>query len=122
MRAAWMPAVLLAGLMAAPAAAWEEVPFRALPGDNVATCLRATGADGGLAALGPLGRRSAPLDLLTAGRGRPAVRERIRFGVLLACPAVQEAGGAGVAAAPVGGRVAAMHAAVRDPGGRFGAP
>ena len=125
MRAALLLAVLLATLAAAPAAAWQEVPFRTLPGGNVATCLRGTGVEGGLVALGPLGRRTAPADLLAVGTGRPGVRERVRFGVAIRCPAVQERDGAGVAAAPVGRlgtKVLDMQAAIRDPGGAFGRP
>jgi len=51
-RAALTLAIGLVALTAAPAAAWEEVPFRALPGRTAATCVRAAGADGSLAALG----------------------------------------------------------------------
>jgi hypothetical protein len=114
-----------AALVASPAAAWQEVPYRALPGGNVATCLHATGAEGGLAALGPLGRRAVPLDVLAAGTGRPAVRARVRFPIVFDCPAIHEAGGAGVAAAPAvrpGTHSVEMRAAVRDPGGGFGTP
>jgi hypothetical protein len=125
MRAALIGVTVLATLTAAPALAWEEVPFRTLPGGSVATCLRATGPEGGVAALGPLARRSAPLDLLAAGTGGLAVRERVRFPSAFECAAVREQGGAGVAAAPVlppGGKAVELYAAVRDPGGAFGTP
>ena len=125
MRRALILCIAIAALPAAPAAAWQEVPFRALPADEVATCLRATGSEGGLAALGPVGRRSAPTDLFAIGAGPPAVRERVRFRVVRECAAVREQGGAGIAAAPVtplGRRTGEMRAAVRDPGGVFGAP
>jgi hypothetical protein len=124
-RAALIGVIVLAALTAAPAAAWQEVPFRTLPGGGVATCLRATGTEGGLAALGPLGRRATPVDLLAAGTARPAVRARLRFPIAFECPAVREQGGAGVAAAPVvrpGTERIELRAAVRDPGGAFGVP
>src|SRR4051794_36624143 len=94
-------AAALAVALAPSAAAWQEGPFRPIPGRGTATCLRATGPEGGLAALGPLGQRSAPADLLAAAPVRPAVRARVRFPVVLECPAVKEAGAAAVAAAPV---------------------
>ena len=81
MRAALILGLGLVALPAAPAAALQEVPFRTLPGGNVASCLRATGTEGGLAAIGPLGRRSTPTDLLATGPERPAVRARVRFGI-----------------------------------------
>ena len=77
------------------------VPFRTLPAHNSATCVRATGPEGGLAALGPVGSRSTPLDLLAAGAEGPAVRARVPFGLARECPAVAEQGGAAVVAAPV---------------------
>ena len=125
MRRALILVIALAALPAAPAAAWQEVPFRILPGGNTATCLRATGADGGLAAVGPLERRATPLDLLAAGTGRPAVRERVRFPIALDCAAVREQGGTGVVAAPVvrpGTHRVELRAAVREQGRAFGTP
>ena len=122
-RAAPILAVLLATLSAAPAGAWEELPFRALPGGSPASCLRATGADGGLAALGPLEDLATPVDLLAAA-APPAVRARARFQIVINCPVLREHGGAAVAAVPDVGLSSpiAMAVAVRDAGGAFAKP
>ena len=82
MRAAPILAVLLATFFAAPAGAWEELPFRALPGASPASCVRATGADGGLGTLGPREDLATPMDLLAAA-GPAAVRARVRFRVVI---------------------------------------
>jgi hypothetical protein len=124
-RRAPLLAVLIAAALAAPAHAWQELPFRALPAHDVATCLDATGADGGVAALGPLGRATTPVDLLSAGPGGLSVRERVRFPIVFACPEVREQGGAGVVTAVAvkpGTHRLELRAAGRDPGGAFGAP
>ena len=123
MRAAPILAVLLATLSAAPAGAWEELPFRALPGGSPASCLRATGADGGLAALGPREDLATPVDLLAAG-GPPAARARARFKIVINCPVLRERGDAAVAAVPdLGFRSPlAMAVATRDAGGAFAGP
>ena len=47
-------------------------PFTATPGDDIATCLRPTGAPGGLAQIGPLGRRTTATDLLRVTGGGTA--------------------------------------------------
>jgi len=122
-RAAPILAVLLVALTAAPAGAWEELPFRALPGASPASCVRATGADGGLGTLGPREDLATPVDLLVAA-GPPAVRARARFRIVITCPVLREQGAAAVAAVPDVGISApvAMAVAVRDAGGAFAKP
>jgi hypothetical protein len=123
-RAAPILAVLLATLAAAPAEAWQEVPFRTVPAGDAATCLRATGRDGSLTALGPGQDRAGPVDLLAAGPERPAVRARVQFGPMVDCPVLREQGGVAVAAVPdlrLRSPIA-LRVALRDGGGAFGAP
>jgi hypothetical protein len=51
----------------------------------VAGCLRATGAPGGLAALGPYSRSDSATDLLTVGADGSRLAERVSVGRLLDC-------------------------------------
>jgi hypothetical protein len=109
--------VLILLLVAAPAQAapLNEVPFRALPNNQNAACLRPTGAAGGLAMYAP--RATDVLD----GTTRTA---RVPLARLSACAATATAGDATVLAAPVqrsGDRVQ-VRAALRDPGATFSAP
>lgn len=124
MRAALILALVITALSAAPALAWQELPFRSLPEHRPATCLQPTGADDGLAAIGPGSRLGTPMDLLGVGAGPPAVRDRARFQLSFSCPVVREQGGAAVAAVAdlldTGGL--AVAAAVRDAGGVFARP
>lgn len=120
-----LPAVLAAAVPAR-AAELAEVPFRPLPG--VGTCLRATGEPGGLALLGPLGRRTSATDLLRASSAGTVRVGRTALGNLVDCAAVRtDPSGAAVVAGAVrsvrrGRARIAVWAAVRDPGGAFGAP
>src|SRR5687768_17744784 len=111
-------AVALAVLAApAPAAAapLNELPFEQRPG--IATCLRAPGA-GDLALYGRGG-----VDLRAAGDAGAAPVPAVRIRRLTECAAVATApGGAGVVAGAVRGDPPEIRAAVRDPGGAFGAP
>ena len=124
MRAALILVLAIAALPAAPAAAWQELPFRSLPGRSPASCLHSTREDGGLAALGPRAGRRAPVDLLAAGTGPPAVRARARFQTTFSCPVLREQGGTAIATEPQlldrAGLVLAV--AVRDAGGAFTRP
>jgi hypothetical protein len=102
-------------LVASPAHAdpFGELPFR--PVQGVATCLRATGAPGELARWTPTG-----LELLQANSGGLAVTDTVRLGATHQCAQVAaRPDGAAIAATVVGHSV---RVAVRDPGGRFGAP
>jgi hypothetical protein len=122
--------VLLTGLafaaLAAPvgAAPLAEVPFQQLPGNAMATCLRATGTPGGLALLGPLSRVDAASDLLAADVSGVRLDGRVRLGAPADCAAAASApGGASVLAGAVNGaRGGEVRAAARDPGGALGAP
>ena len=109
-------AAALTVLLVPPAAsaAVNPLPFEQRAG--VATCLRAPGAPGDL---GLYGRGGA--HLRAVGDGGAARMPGVRLGKLVECAAVATApSGAGV----VAGAVAAgdVRAAVRDPGGAFGAP
>ncbi|HEX5621072.1 MAG TPA: hypothetical protein VFX51_21795 [Solirubrobacteraceae bacterium] len=109
--------VLIFLLAAAPAQAapLNELPFRQLPRDQNATCLRATGTASGLAMYAP--RATDVFDGMT-------MTARVPLGRLTGCAATAAAGGAAVLAAPVGrpGERVRVHAALREPGGAFGAP
>lgn len=124
-----IPACLLA-LLAAPvvasAAQLSELPVAPSPGRASAGCLHATGAPGGLAALGPYSRRDSATDLLTVGADGARLAERVSVGRLLDCAAVAEApGGAAVLAGTVirreGGQYKReIRAVARDPSAAFG--
>jgi hypothetical protein len=118
-------ALALLAVAAAPARGWDETPYRSLLGGSPASCLRAAGDEGRLGTLGPGQARATPVDALAAGRGRPGVRERVRFpAATVGCPGLREQAGAGVVAAPArdaGGRVE-MRAAAHDRGAHFAAP
>lgn len=109
--------VLIFLLVAAPAQAapLNEVPFVSLPDRQNATCLRPTGAPGGLAMYAP--RATDVLD----GTTRTA---RVPLGPLTACATTATAGEAVVVAAPVGrlDERAQVYAALRDGGAGFGTP
>ena len=112
-------AVLAAVIMVLPAAAqaapFGERPFQELPGDEVATCLQATGTPGGLALYRPHG-----IDLLSANADVAARHERVEIGPLGTCAetVVASSGAAVVAGWRPHGR--GVRAVVRDPGGAFG--
>src|SRR5918999_4633884 len=123
MRAATALFVLLAVVASATRARAGEPGFRPLP--SVGTCLRATGERGGLALLGPLGRRSSATDLVTVGSAEIAPAARTTLGNLIDCAAVDaDPSGAAVMAATVRrgrGRME-VWAALRDPGQAFARP
>lgn len=112
-----MRRVLLGALLAlvlAPAARADTlVPVHAVSGKGVATCLRATGVPGGLAQWRPGG-----VALLSG----TTELERVRLGQVAACPEAAAAPGGAAVVAAIPGRGRSVRAAVREPGGAFGAP
>ena len=88
--------VLTALLLCAPAAgaAWVEGPQQAMPGGNVATCLRSP-APGLASAMGPLGKTTVPIDVFGIGSlATPLLpQQRLQFGPLADCPAIASAAG-----------------------------
>jgi hypothetical protein len=112
-------ALVLLLLAAAPARAdtFGELPFQPVAG--VATCLRATGAPGEIARWTEEG-----VELMHAGAAGLAATDAVRLGDAYACPEVaSQPNGAAVVAITVRDRQRwVVRVAVRDPGGRFGAP
>jgi hypothetical protein len=97
----------------ASAASFAETPFHAIAAG--ASCLRATGAPGELAAWAPSGARG--LHATTSGLADAGT---IPLGSVFACPqVVAQPNGAGIAAASVAGGIAV---ALREPGGGWGVP
>ena len=134
----WSAALRCAGLrrlvlvcavaLSLPAAA-GAAPLQELPYAERATvaCLAPTGVPGGLSIVGAYSRRDVTTDLLTAGPEGAARAGGVSVGRLYACATVAESpGGTAVVAGgvepSVEGEDFAIHAAVRDPGGTFGAP
>ncbi len=111
-----LAAAVLALLAAAPARAdtFGELPFRPVAG--VATCVRATGAPGELSRWTKDG-----IELLRADAGGPVPAGTVPLGgAALSCPVISgHPGGAAIAAVLRRGDV---RVALREPGGRFGAP
>lgn len=109
-------------LVPTTALGWGEVATRAVPGGGPATCLRSAGT-GVLSMLGPLGKRTAPFDLIAASNDRLRPIGRARFGVVASCAdaAVNDAGAAAVVGADYprfSGR-ARVRVAYRDPGAQL---
>ena len=89
--------VVLTGLLLCvpdASAAWVEGPQQAVPGGNVATCLRSP-APGLASAMGPLGKTTVPIDMFGIGSiAAPLVpQQRLQFGPLADCPAIASAAG-----------------------------
>jgi hypothetical protein len=90
-RVALLTAVLALAL-AAPAAAWIELPPYAIPHDGVADCLRAAGP-GQLTLLGHLGRTTSATDLLAVGAHGVTRASSTTLGWLEDCPEIGTAPG-----------------------------
>ena len=77
-------------MLACPSAAlgWGEVDVHTVPGGGATSCVRAAGGAGLVSAIGPLGRRTTPFDLLTASSDGLADAGRARFGVISNCGSV----------------------------------
>jgi hypothetical protein len=117
-------AVALALPATAGAAPLRELPF----GERTAVgCLAPTGVPGGLSIGGAYSPRDVTTELLIAGPDGAAPVDGVSVGRLYACAAVAEAqDGTAVVAGGVEPHAElegfAIHAAVREPGGAFGAP
>jgi hypothetical protein len=117
-------AVALALPATAGAAPLRELPFVER---TAAGCLAPTGVPGGLSIGGAYSPRDVTTEFLTAGPDGAAPVDGVSVGRLYACAAVAEAqDGTAVVAGGVEPHAEldgfAIHAAVRDRGGAFGAP
>jgi hypothetical protein len=117
--------LLLAAAVPDDGRAWSEVALRSSPAGEVATCLRDGGAGGLVQLLGPLERRSSPMDVLSVSDGAIDLVGRVALGISDSCPEIA-AGEQGTVV--VAGQVRArglrvpLRVTVADPGGPFSAP
>jgi hypothetical protein len=111
-------------MLLAPASVlgWGEVATRPVPGGGPASCLRSAGP-GLLSTLGPLGRRTAPFDLVAASDGGLRTAGRAPFGLIDDCADAAANGSGTVAVAgadyPPGSGRARVRVTFRDAGRRL---
>lgn len=114
-------AVLLTAPATAGAAPWVELPFTALDPELSALCLQSTGA--GAAYVAEDAEEDETTELLSVGAdGALAPDGSLRFGAFCPSVAVAPSGAAVAASADIDLKGGLVELAVREPGGRFGAP
>ena len=113
--------LLLAAAVPDDGRAWSEVALRSSPSDEVATCLRDGDAGGLLQLLGPLERRSSPMDVVRVSDGAIDLVGRVALGISYSCPEIA-AGEQGTVVVAGQVRARGLRVTVADPGGPFSAP